>query len=36
VPGSNTLLLFIGNPESSKYEGMPDAQVQVGGRAGAP
>lgn len=29
VPGSNTLLLFVGNPESVKYESMADADVQA-------
>jgi len=28
VPGSQTLLLFLGNPESVKYESMDDASVQ--------
>lgn len=29
VPGSNTLLLFLGNPESVKYENMEDADVSA-------
>jgi polyamine oxidase len=29
TPGSNTLLLFLGNPESVKYENMDDADVQA-------
>lgn len=29
VPGSNTLLLFVGNPESIKYESMSDADAQA-------
>jgi len=29
IPGSNTLLLFVGNPQSSKYEGMADEDVQA-------
>lgn len=29
VPGSKTLLAFVGNPESMKYEAMSDAEVQA-------
>jgi len=29
VPGSNTLLMFLGNPESVKYENMADADVSA-------
>lgn len=29
VPGSQTLLSFLGDPEASKYEGMPDADIQA-------
>jgi hypothetical protein len=29
LPGSHTLLTFLGDPQSSVYEGMPDAAVQA-------
>ena len=29
LPGSHTLLTFLGDPQSTVYEGLPDAQVQA-------
>jgi len=29
LPGSQTLLSFLGDPQSSHYEGLPDAAVQA-------
>merc|ERR1719198_1685059 len=29
LPGSHTLLSFLGDPQSSHYDGLPDATVQT-------